>query len=166
MRRNTIESWWSSMQRQFRMLIPRILGIVCLATYLLAMCLPAVAAKTYYKAYLLHGWEVTYMCAVLSFAPSMNLDEKASFIVGTVSNVLFIFGAVLFLGRQFWHWSRTPYFFICWISTGCFVFSVVSVSIAVMSHNRFLVGFYLWVVSAILLFLGSCIECLRQRKTF
>ena len=148
------------------MLIPRILGAVCLSAYLLAMCVPAVAAKTYYKAYLLHGWEVTYMCAVLSFAPSMDLSEKASFIVGTVSNVLFLFGAVLFLGRQFWHWSRPRYFVICWIPAVCLVCSVVSAFIAGMSQNTFLIGFYLWIVSPILLFTGAYIECLRQRKTF
>jgi hypothetical protein len=48
--------------------------------YLLAMCLPAIAAKSYYKTYLLHGWEVTYMCAVV--CPVNELGERASFIVG------------------------------------------------------------------------------------
>ena len=105
------------------MLIRRILGIGCVGTYLLAMCLPAIAAKSYYKTYLLHGWEVTYMCALLSFAPSMNLVEKAQFIVGTFSNVLFVFGIALFLGREFWHWSRPRYAVICWISAACLVCS-------------------------------------------
>jgi hypothetical protein len=88
------------------MLIPRILAAACVVMYLLAMCLPAVVAKGYHTTYLLHGWEVTYMCAILSFAPSMNLVEKASFIVGTLSNVLFLFGIAQFLGREFWHWPR------------------------------------------------------------
>jgi hypothetical protein len=35
-----------------------------------------------------------------------------------------------------------------------------------MSQNTFLIGFYLWIVSPILLFTGASIECLRQRKTF
>ena len=35
-----------------------ILGIGCVGTYLLAMCLPAIAAKSYYKTYLLH-WIVS-----------------------------------------------------------------------------------------------------------
>ena|ERR1700719_2940501 len=81
MQRNKVESWKPTCGIQF-MLNPRTLGIVCVGMYLLAMCLPAIAAKSYYKTYLLHGWEVTYMCAVLSFAPSMNLGERASFIVG------------------------------------------------------------------------------------
>jgi hypothetical protein len=81
-------------------LISRILGAASVGTYLLAMCLPAIAAKSYYKTYLLHGWEVTYMCAILSFAPSMNLVEKASFIVGTLSNVLFLFGIGIGLFRN------------------------------------------------------------------
>jgi hypothetical protein len=148
------------------MLIRRILGIGCVGTYLLAMCLPAIAAKSYYKTYLLHGWEVTYMCALLSFAPSMNLVEKAQFIVGTFSNVLFLFGIALFLGREFCHWSRPRYAVICWISAVCLVCSVVSVSIAGTSQNSFLIGFYLWIVSPILLLIGTWIECLRQRKTF
>ena len=38
--------------------------------------------------------------------------------------------------------------------------------IAGISQNTFLIGFYLWIVSPILLFTGAYIECLRQRKTF
>jgi len=148
------------------MLISRMLGAASVGTYLLAMCLPAIAAKSYYKTYLLHGWEVTYMCAILSFAPSMNLVEKASFIVGTLSNVLFLFGIALFLGREFWHWSRPRYVVICWISAVCLIFSIVSVSIAGTSQNSFFIGFYLWIMSPTLLLIGTCIERLRQRKTF
>ena len=118
-------------------------GAASLGAYLLAMCLPAVVAKTYCKTYLLRGWEVTYMCAVLLFAPSMDLSEKASFIVGTVSNVLFLFGAVLFLGRQFWHSSRPRYLVIRWIAAVCLVCSAVSAFIAGISQNTFLIGFYL-----------------------
>src|ERR1700730_2860157 len=80
MQRNKVESWKPTCGIQF-MLNPRTLGIVCVGMYLLAMCLPAIASKSYYRTYLLDGWEVTYMCAVLSFAPSMNLGERAPFIV-------------------------------------------------------------------------------------
>ena len=59
------------------MLIPRILAAACVVTYLLAMCLPAVAAKGYHTIYLLHGWEVTYICGLFSFAPSMDLGDRA-----------------------------------------------------------------------------------------
>ena len=96
----------------------------------------------------------------------MNLVEKAQFIVGTFSNVLFVFGIALFLGREFWHWSRPRYAVICWISAACLVCSVVSVSIAGTSQNSFLIGFYLWIVSPTLLLIETWIECLRQRKTF
>ena len=68
------------------MLIPRILGAAGVVAYLLAMCLPAVVAKGYQTAYLLHGWEVIYVCGLFSFAPSMGLDERAPFIVVTVSD--------------------------------------------------------------------------------
>ena len=95
------------------MLIPRTLGAVCLAAYFAGDVPSGCCRGTYYKIYLLHGWEVTNMRAVLSFAALMDFSEKASFIVGTVSNVLFLFRAVLFLGRQFWHWPRPPYFVIC-----------------------------------------------------
>jgi hypothetical protein len=72
------------------MRIPRILAAASVISYLLAMCLPAVAAKGYDTIYLLHGWEVTYVCGLFSFAPSMVLVERTPFMVGILSNLLFL----------------------------------------------------------------------------
>jgi hypothetical protein len=103
--------------------IPRILAVACVVTYLLAMCLPAVVAKGYDTTYLLRGWEVTYICGLFSFAPSMDLGDRAPFIVGTLSNLLFLFCITLFLARVLWHRSWPHYVVICGISAVCLVFS-------------------------------------------
>jgi hypothetical protein len=150
------------------MLIPRILAAACVVTYLLAMCLPSIAYKPAGRVssttYLLHGWEVTYISGLSSFAPSMDLGDRAPFSVGTLSNLLFLFCITLFLVRVFWHRSWPHYVVICWISAVCFIFSVVSVSIAGMWLYSLLPGFYLWILSPILLFIGSLNKCLQQQK--
>jgi hypothetical protein len=146
------------------MLISRILAAACVVTYFLAMCLSAVAAKGYHTIYLLRGWEVTYVCGLFSFAPSMDLGERAPFIVGTLSNLLFLFCLTLFQVRVFWHRSWPHYVVICWISAVCLVFSVVSVSIASMWLDSLLVGSYLWILSPILLLLGALNKLLQQQK--
>jgi len=130
------------------------------ATYLLAMFLPSVA----YQNYLFHGWEVTYLCGLLSFAQSMDLGDRTPFIVGTLSNLLFLFGITLFLGRIFLHWSWPRDIVICLISAPSLVFSVISASMASMWQNNLLVGSYFWVMSTTLLLLGSLYNFLRQRK--
>jgi hypothetical protein len=84
------------------MLIPRILGAAGVVVYLLAMCLPAIGTKGYDRTYLLPGWEVTYVCGLFSFAPSMYLGERAPFIVGTVANLLFLDCLILSLVGRFW----------------------------------------------------------------
>jgi hypothetical protein len=94
----------------------KILGAACIAAYLLAMCLPAVVTKGYHTTYLLHGWEVTYICGLFSFAPSMNLEDRAPFILGTLSNLLFLFGLTLFVVGVLLHRSRPHYVVICWIA--------------------------------------------------
>jgi len=146
------------------MLIPRILAAACVVMYLLAMCLPAVLAKGYRSTFLLHGWEVTYLCGLCSFAPEMDLGDRAPFIVGTLANLLFLFCMTLFLVRVFWYRSWPHYVVICWISAVCLVFSVVSVSIADMWLDSLLLGSYLWILSPIFLLVGGLIGCLQQQN--
>jgi hypothetical protein len=146
------------------MLIPRILGTAGVVAYLLAMCLPAVVAKGYHTAYLLHGWEVTYGCGLFSFAPSMDLGERAPFIFGTVSNLLFLFCIIWFLVRLFRRRSWPHDVVICWISGVCLVFAAVSISIAGRWLNSLLVGSYLWILSPLLHLLGSLNKCWQRHK--
>ena len=148
------------------MLIPRILAVASVVAYLLAMCLPAVAVapKSYPTTYLFYGWVVTYICGSSSFAPSMDLGERAPFIVGTISNLLFLFCITLFLLRVFWHRSWPHFVVICCISAVCLVFSVVSVSLAGKLIDGLLVGFYLWILSPILLLLGAFRSSLPIRR--
>jgi hypothetical protein len=142
----------------------KILGAACIAAYLLAMCLPAIAARGYHTTYLLHGWEVTYICGLFSFAPSMNLEERAPFILGTLSNFLFLFSIVLFVVRVLLRRPWPRYVVICLISAAGLVFSVISVLIAGMWVDRLLGDSYLWIASPILLFLGSLNECVQKGK--
>ncbi|MBV8329930.1 MAG: hypothetical protein JOZ61_05620 [Verrucomicrobia bacterium] len=146
------------------MLIPRLLGAAGVVAYLLAMCLPAVVAKRYDKTYLLAGWEVTYVCGLFSFAPSMDLVERAPFIVGTLSNSLFLVCVILFLAGRFWRRSWPQDVVICWVSGVCLVLAVVSISIAGKYVDGFLVGAYLWISSLILVFLASLYECWQRHK--
>ena len=146
------------------MLIPRILGAAGVVAYLLAMCLPAVVAKGYDKTYPLAGWEVTYVCGLFSFAPSMDLVERAPFIVGTLSNLLFLSCVILFLSGRFWRRSWPQDVVICWVSGVCLVLAVVSISVAGKYVDGFLVGAYLWISSPILVFLASLYECWQRHK--
>ena len=146
------------------MLIPRILGVAGVVAYLLAICLPAIAAKSYNTTYLLHGWEVIYVCGLFSFAPSMDLGERAPFIIGTLSNLLFLFCITFFLVRLFGRRSWPHDVVICWVSGVCLVLTVVSISIAGIWLERLLVGSYLWISSPILLFLGSLSKCWQRLK--
>jgi hypothetical protein len=148
----------------YGMFIPRILGAACVVAYFLAMWLPAVATKGYDTTYLLDGWEVTYVCGLFSFAPSLDLGDRAPFILGTLSNLLFLFCITLFLIRLFWGRSWPHYMVICWISGVCVVFAAVSISIAGMWLGSLLVGSYLWILSLILLFLGSLDRCWQRPK--
>jgi hypothetical protein len=149
---------------KFGMLIPRILGATGVVAYLLAMCLPAIDAKGYNRSYLLAGWEVTYVCGLFSFAPSMDLGERAPFIVGTLSNLLFLACVILFLVGRFWRRSWPYDVVICWVSGVCLVLAVVSISMAGKVLDGLLVGAYLWISSPILVFAGSLIECWRRHK--
>jgi hypothetical protein len=155
------------------MTVPRILAGACVTSYLLAMCLPSL---TYQNAQV-RGWELAYICAMLSFAQSMDLGDRAPFIFGTVSNLLFLGGITFFLGRTFWRWSwphdamasirmshdcangidaLTPEVVaICLISVTCLIFSVFSASFASLWQSPLHVGFFLWILSPILLLLGS-----------
>ena len=150
--------------RKFGMPIPRILGAAGVVAYLLAMCLPAIDTKGYDRSYLLPGWEVTYVCGLFSFAPSMDLGERAPFIVGTLANLLFLVCAILFLVGRFWRRPWPQDVVICWISGVCLVLAVVSISIAGKVLDGLLFGAYLWISSPMLVFAGSLIECWRRRK--
>jgi hypothetical protein len=140
------------------MTVPRILGCACVTSYLLAMCLPSIT----YQNSGLRGWELAYMCGLLSFAQSMNLGDRAPFIFGTLANLLFLFGITFFLGRNFWRWSWPHDIAICLISVTCLIFSVFSASFAALWQSPLLVGFYLWILSPTLLLLGSLNKCWRQ----
>ena len=150
--------------RKFGMPIPRILGAAGVVAYLLAMCLPAIDTKGYDRTYVLPGWEVTYVCGLFSFAPSMDLGERAPFIVGTLANLLFLVCVILFLVGRFWRSSWPQDVVICWISGVCLVLAVVSISIASKVLDGLLFGTYLWISSPMLVFAGSLIECWRRRK--
>jgi hypothetical protein len=115
------------------------------------MCLPSL---TYQNAQV-RGWELAYICAMLSFAQSMDLGDRAPFIFGTVSNLLFLGGITFFLGRTFWRWSWPHDVAICLISVTCLIFSVFSASFASLWQSPLHVGFFLWILSPILLLLGS-----------
>jgi|SRR5271166_1550084 len=143
------------------MSIPRILGAASVVSYLLAMCLPSIA----YENSILAGWEVTYFCALFSFAQSMELGDRGPFIFGTLSNLLFLFGITFFLGRLFFRWSWLRDVVPCLISATSLLCSVACVSIAGMWRTGLLFGFYLWILSPMLLFLGSLIWCLQPRNT-
>ena len=137
------------------MSIPRILGALCVTSYLLAMFLPSIS----YRNGILPGWEVTYLSGLFSFAESMELVDRAPFIVGTLANFLFLSGVTIFLGRVFFRWSWPHDFVICSISATSLICSVVSVSIAGMLRTDLLAGSYLWILSPILLLLGSLFAC-------
>jgi hypothetical protein len=140
------------------MTVPRILGAGCVTSYLLAMCLPSLK----YQNSVLRGWELTYTCGQLSFAQSMGLGDRAPFIFGTLSNLLLLVGITFFLGRTFWRWSWPHDVAICLISVTCLIFSVFSASFAALWQTPLLIGFYLWILSPILLLLGSLNKCWRQ----
>lgn len=146
--RNVTLKWWRPLREMsasiinFEMLIPRILAVVCVVTYLLSMCFPAIAARSYYTVYILRGWEVAHFCGLFSFAPSMSLAERATFIVGIISNLLFLFCATSFLVRVFSHRFWLSYGMICWVCAASFAFAVVSVLIGSMWFESLLIGFY------------------------
>jgi hypothetical protein len=142
------------------MSISRILGGLCITSYLLAMFLPSIA----YRNGILPGWEVTYLSGLFSFAESMELGDRAPFIVGTLANFLFLFGVTIFLGRVFFRWSWPHDSVTCSISATSLICSVVSVSIAGMLQTELLVGSYVWILSPTLLFLGSLFACWEQRN--
>ncbi len=138
------------------MRLRRILGVVAIAAYLLAVFLPAIASKSYYKTYLLHGWEVIYLSAVLSVASSMDLNDRAAFMIGTGSNFFFLLGATSFAGRQLGRWSRAPSKTVTvWISALCLICSVASATMAALAQNGLLIGAYFWILSPLLLLLAS-----------
>ena len=142
------------------MSIARILGGLCVTSYLLAMFLPSIA----YQNGVLPGWEVTYLSGLLSFAESMELGDRAPFIVGTLANFLFLFGVTIFLGRVFFRWSWPHGLVICSIPATSLICSVVSISIAGMLRTELLVGSYVWILSPTLLFLGSLFACWEWRN--
>jgi hypothetical protein len=124
------------------------------------MFLPSIA----YQNGILPGWEVTYLSGLFSFAESMELDNRAPFIAGTLANFLFFFGVTIFLGRVFFRWSWPRDSVICSISATSLICSVVSVSIAGMLQTEMLVGSYVWILSPALLFLGSLFAYLEPRN--
>jgi hypothetical protein len=137
------------------MVISRILGTASLTAYLLAMWLPSIASKTSYKTYLLQGWEAAYMSGVLAFAASMELADKAQFIVGTLANLIFLLGITSFLGRVFWSWSWPANFVMLSFSAASVVLSIASATLAVISQNSLLLGAYIWLAGPILLLSGN-----------
>jgi hypothetical protein len=139
--------------------IPQTVGIAALALYLLALWLPAVAMQ----ASFLHGWEVAYMCGILSFASSMDAGSRAPLVAGTLANLLFLFGVIFYLGRNFWHWSWPLYPYLCWICAGSVFCGAASLLMAGMSHEQFFTGAYLWLSSLVLLLLGSTERAIHER---
>jgi hypothetical protein len=138
------------------MRLRRILAVTAIAAYLLAAFLPSIASKSYYKTYLLHGWEVIYLSAVLSVASSIDLSDRAALMVGTVSNFLFILAVASFAGRQLGRWSWAPSETVTvWISALSLICSVASATMAAMAQNGLLIGAYFWMLSPLLLLLAS-----------
>ena len=124
------------------MLIPQTVGIAALILYLLALWLPAVAVE----ASILHGWEVAYMCGILSIASSMDSETRIPLVAGTLANALFLFGVICYLGRNFWHWSWPGYPHLCWICAACVFCGAASLLLTGMSHEKFYSGAYIWLV--------------------